>query len=242
MPGRTMSTRALWPRSAALFVAPDGFFAGRAAQFANLTALNRIPAIYAARELVATGGLMSYGTDLADMFHQVDMVGGLSRIALLVNAEDPEGARRYLEQSQTAATPLGLTIEPVEVREIGGIPRAFSKFDELKVDGLVGTADSLFTVERKNIIQLAMERRLPAMMHSRETAQAGALMSYAPSYVLIMRRAAIYVDKIIRGVDPADLPVEQPTKFELVINLKTAEAIGLTVPPMLLGRADEVIE
>jgi len=171
-----------------------------------------------------------------------DMVADLSRVALLVNGGDPEGARRYVEQSQATAAPLGITIEPVEVQGLGEIPRAFSKIDQLKVNGLVGTADSLFTVERKVIVQLAIERRLPTMMHYRETTQAGALMSYAPSYVLIMRRAATYVDKIMKGALPADLPVEQPTKFELVINLKTAEAIGLKVPPTLLSRADEVIE
>ena len=107
---------------------------------------------------------------------------------------------------------------------------------------MVGTADSLFTVERHNIIHLALQRRLPMMMHSRETAQAGALMSYAPSYVLILRRTAIYIDRILKGIKPADLPVEQPTKFELVINLKTAKALGLEVPAQLLARADEVIE
>jgi putative ABC transport system substrate-binding protein len=171
-----------------------------------------------------------------------DMVGGLSRVALLVNAGDPEGARRYVKQSEVAAAPLGIAIEPVEVQGLGEIPHAFSRIDQLKVNGLVGTADSLFTVERKNIIRLAIERRLPVMMHSRQTAQDGALMSYAPSYELIMRRTAIYVDKIIKGAKPADLPVEQPTKFELVINLKTAEALGLTVPPSLLAHADEVIE
>jgi putative ABC transport system substrate-binding protein len=171
-----------------------------------------------------------------------DMVPGLSRVALFVNAGDPQGARRYLEESQAAAAPLGIAIEPVEVRGLGQIPHAFSRIDQLKVNGLVGTADSLFTVERHNIIQMALERRLPIMMHSRETAQAGALMSYAPSYVLMLRRTAIYIDKILKGVKPADLPVEQPTKFELVINLKTAKALGLEVPPTLLARADEVIE
>jgi putative ABC transport system substrate-binding protein len=171
-----------------------------------------------------------------------EMVGGLSRVALLVNAGDEEGARRYVEESQVAARPLGITIVPVEVRGLGEIPRAFSMIDQLNVNGVVGTADSLFTVERKNIIQLALERHLPTMMHSRETVAAGALMSYAPSYVQILRRTAVYVDKILKGVRPADLPVEQPTKFELVINLKTAAALGLTVPPTLLSRADEVIE
>src|SRR5262249_60831782 len=116
------------------------------------------------------------------------------------------------------------------------------RIDQLNVNGLVGTADSIFTVERRNIIQLAIERRLPMMMHSRETAQAGALMSYAPSHVLMLRRTATYADKILKGIKPADLPVEQPTKFELVINLKTAKALELTVPPTLLARADEVIE
>jgi putative ABC transport system substrate-binding protein len=171
-----------------------------------------------------------------------DMVDGLSHVALLVNAGDPEAARRYIKESQAAASPLGITIEPVEVMGLGEIPSAFAKIDQLNVNGLVGTADSLFTVERKNIIQLAIERRLPTMMHSRETAQAGALMSYAPSYVLMARRTAIYVDKILRGAKPADLPVEQPTKFELIINLQTAKMLGLDVPPMLLARADEVIE
>jgi putative ABC transport system substrate-binding protein len=171
-----------------------------------------------------------------------DMVPGLSRVALFVNAGDPQGARRYLEESQAAAAPLGIAIEPVEVRGLGQIPHAFSRIDQLKVNGLVGTADSLFTVERHNIIQMALERRLPIMMHSRETAQAGALMSYAPSYVLMLRRTAIYIDKILKGTKPADLPVEQPTKFELVINFKTAKALDLTVPPTLLARADEVIE
>ena len=171
-----------------------------------------------------------------------DMVGGLSRIALLVNAGDPEGARRYVKQSEAAAAPLGITIEPVEVQGLGEIPRAFSKIDQLKVNGLVGTADSLFTVERKNIIQMAIERRLPVMMHSRQTAQDGALMSYAPSYELILRRTAVYIDKILKGAKPADLPVEQPNKFELVINLETAKVLGLAVPPTLLARADEVIE
>jgi putative ABC transport system substrate-binding protein len=171
-----------------------------------------------------------------------DMVAGLSRVALLVNAGDAQGARRYLKESQAAAEPLGITIEPVEVRKLGEIPRAFSTIDQLNVNGLVGTADSLFTVERYNIIKLAIERRLPTMMHSMETAQAGALMSYAPSYVMISRRTATYVDKILKGAKPADLPVEQPTKFELVINLKTAKAIGLKVPPALFARADEVLE
>jgi putative ABC transport system substrate-binding protein len=170
------------------------------------------------------------------------MVDGLSHVALLVNAGDPEAARRYIKESQAAASPLGITIEPVEVMGLGEIPSAFARIDQLNVNGLVGTADSLFTVERKNIIQLAIERRLPTMMHSRETAQAGALMSYAPSYVLMARRTAIYVDKILRGAKPADLPVEQPTKFELIINLQTAKMLGLTVPPTLLARADEVIE
>jgi putative ABC transport system substrate-binding protein len=170
------------------------------------------------------------------------MVGNLSRVALLVNAGDPEGARRYVRETQAAATPLGITIIPVEVRGLGEIPRVFSTIDQLNVNGLVGTADSLFTVERHNIIQLALERRLPTMMHSRETAQAGALMSYAPSYVLMLRRTAVYVDKILKGARPADLPVELPTKFELVINLKTAKALGLTVSPQLLSRADEVID
>jgi putative tryptophan/tyrosine transport system substrate-binding protein len=189
-------------------------------------------------------GLSNMALDLSAKRIQLlkDMVADLSRIALLVNAGDADGARRYVEESRAAAGPLGITIEPVEVRGLGEIPRAFSTIDRLEVNGLVGTADSLFTVERHNIIRMALERRLPMMMHSRETAQAGALMSYAPSYVMMLRRTAIYVDKILKGVKPAELPVEQPSKFELVINLKTAKALSFDVPATLLARADEVIE
>lgn len=189
-------------------------------------------------------GLSSMALDLSAKRIQLlkEIVPALSRVALLVNVGDAEGARLYVEQSQVAARPLGITIEPVEVRALGEIASAFAKIDKLNVNGVVGTADSLFTVERHNIIRAALERRLPTMMHSRETVVAGALMAYAPSYVNILRRTAVYVDKILKGAKPADLPVEQPAKLDLTINLKTAKALGLDVPASLLTQAHEVIE
>jgi putative ABC transport system substrate-binding protein len=107
---------------------------------------------------------------------------------------------------------------------------------------LAVSGSPLFVDKRRRLVELAAKNRLPAVYESREDVDAGGLMSYGPSVTDLYRRAAVYVDKILKGAKPADLPVEQPTKFELVINLKTAKALGLTVPPSVLGRADQVIE
>jgi putative ABC transport system substrate-binding protein len=111
-----------------------------------------------------------------------------------------------------------------------------------QVDSLVVSQDGLFYATRKEIADLALAHRLPTMVYSRETMAAGALVSYGPSNPLNFRRAGIYIDKILKGAKPADLPVEQPTKFEFILNLKTARPLGLTISPTLLARADEVFE
>jgi putative ABC transport system substrate-binding protein len=166
----------------------------------------------------------------------------MSRVALVVNANDQQGMHRYIDETQTAAAALGLTVVPVEVRSLGDLTSAFDRIVAAGLEGAVLPADGLFYQGRATLAQLALARRLPLVVYSRETLEAGALMSYGADQRAIFRRAAVYVDKILKGDKPADLPVEQPTKFEFLINLKTAKALGLDIPPTLLARADEVIE
>ena len=136
---------------------------------------------------------------------------------------------------------LGLQPLTIEIRGAERIEPAINALKG-KADALYVVADPLFFTNRTKISSLAMDLRLPTMSNFREYAEAGCSMSYGPNYMDLFRRAATYVDKILKGAKPADLPVEQPTKFELVINLKTAKALGLTIPPSLLQRADQVIE
>jgi putative tryptophan/tyrosine transport system substrate-binding protein len=171
-----------------------------------------------------------------------EAVAGLSRVALLINPNDREGARRYAEESQAAARLLGLTLLPVEVRSPDDLDRAFSDMAENRAGGVVVPADGMFYNERRRITALALARRIPTMLYSKETVEAGGLMSYGPSHTAIFRRAAFYIDKILKGTKPADLPVELPTRFELIVSLKAAEALGLKIPQTLLARADAVIE
>ena len=169
-------------------------------------------------------------------------VPSVSRVALLVNPNDKENARRNVEESQTAADKLGLILQPVEIRASGDLTPAFSKMRNEQINGVVVSQDGLFYATRKDIADLALAHRLPAIVYSRETLEAGALASYGPSSYGLFRRAGVYIDKILKGAKPADLPVELPTKFEFILNLKTAKALGLTIPPTLLARADEVIQ
>jgi putative ABC transport system substrate-binding protein len=166
----------------------------------------------------------------------------VTRVALLVNANDQQGMQRYIDETKNAATALGLDVQPVEVRSLEEFEQAFDRIVERRLEGVLTTPDGLFYQGRSLIAQSALTRRLPLMVQSRETLQAGGLLSYGPNLSAIFRRAAVYVDKVLKGETPADLPVEQPTKFEFLINLKTAKAIGLEISPMLLSRADEVIE
>ncbi len=190
-------------------------------------------------------GLTNMAVELVPKRMQVfkEAIPGLSRMALLVNASVPEGARRYIEIAQTAARPLGVTLQPVEIRTAADIERAFAMTTQGRLQGMCLTSDGLIYVEQRRLARLAQERNLTLIGYTREMAQwTGMLMTYGPSNVALFRRAAYFVDKILKGVKPADLPVEQPAIIELVINLKTAKALGLTIPPSLLQRADEVIQ
>ena len=164
-------------------------------------------------------------------------------MALLVNASYPEAARRYTEMGQAAAAPIGIALRPVEVRSASDFERAFSLIIESRLQGVSLTVDGLFYAEQARLAKLAQAHKLPLIGYAREMAEtAGMLMSYGPSNVASFQRTAYFVDRILKGAKPADIPVEQPTQFELVINLKTAKTLGLTIPQSLLLRADQVIE
>jgi putative ABC transport system substrate-binding protein len=146
-----------------------------------------------------------------------------------------------MSEAQAAARALGLDVATMEIRQAADIAPAFEALNG-RAQALYVAADPLVTATRVRINTLALGARLPTMHGFRELAEAGGLMSYGANFLELYRRTGDYVDKILRGAKPADLPVEQPTKFDLVINLTTAKALGLAVPPSLLARADEVIE
>ena len=189
-------------------------------------------------------GLSNFALDLTAkrVEHLKQLVPNVSKIALLINPNDKDTSRRYVEEGQAAADKLRLKLSPIEVRAAGDLPPAFSKMRTDGIDGVVVTQDGLFFATRQSIANLALSHRLPLIVYSRETVEAGALASYGPSNYGIFRRSAFYIDRILKGSKPADLPVEQPTKFEFIINLKTARALGSAVPATLLAHADEVIE
>jgi putative tryptophan/tyrosine transport system substrate-binding protein len=166
----------------------------------------------------------------------------MTRVALLVNPNDQQTADGYIQESQAAAISLGLTIYPAEVRGADDFARAFEKIAEQKLEGVAAAPDGLLYQNRAAMAQLALKHGLPLMAYSRETLEAGATMSYGADVRALFRRASFYLDKVLKGEKSADLPVEQPTKFEFLINIKTAKALGLELSPALLARADEVIE
>ncbi len=161
-----------------------------------------------------------------------------SRAVLLSYREYPS----YLEKLEAEARALGLTLQPYDISAPEDLAIAFAAMTRARADALLGEANPFFSAYRHRIAALAAQHRLPGMFSRRDLTEAGALMSYGPNEPAIYRRVGAYVDKIFHGVNPGDLPVEQPTKFELVINLKTAKALGLTIPQPLLMRADEVIQ
>jgi putative ABC transport system substrate-binding protein len=165
----------------------------------------------------------------------------LSRVALIYNPDNP-GSVLALQETQRWTTALGVRLEPHEFRGPDDFARVFRAITGKRPDAIMTTADSLLISYRTRIIDFAAKHRLPSMYPTREFVVSGGLMFYGGSIPEMFRHAAIYVDKILKGTKPADLPVEQPTKFDLVINLKTAKALGLTIPPSLLGRADEIIQ
>jgi ABC-type uncharacterized transport system substrate-binding protein len=163
------------------------------------------------------------------------------RIALLWNPSTP-GNALALREAEIAARTLGVGVQSLEARSLNDFDRAFAAMTAKRAGALLVLGDVMFSTHRIRLADLAAKSRLPAMYSAREYVEAGSLMSYGASNPDLFRRAATYVDKILKGARPADLPVEQPTKFELVINLKTAKALGLTIPRSVLGRADEVVQ
>ena len=137
---------------------------------------------------------------------------------------------------------MGVELQLLDVRKPEGLEPAFAAANQQHADGLIGGNDGLFIAYRKQVVELAAKYRLPAIYRSMESVEAGGLMSYGANYPDLYRRAAVYVDKIFKGANPGDLPVEQPIKFELIINLKTAKELGIKFPPALLLRADAVIQ
>jgi putative ABC transport system substrate-binding protein len=170
-----------------------------------------------------------------------EMLPHLARFGLLVNVTNQLHVPQ-LRETKMAAEALGILLVPAEVSRPDQLDSAFATLGAERVEGLLVPPDTTFYSRRREIADLAAKTRLPAIYGYREHVEVGGLMSYGPDLVGQYRRAASYVDKILKGAQPADLPVEQPTKIELVINLKTATALGLTIPPTLVARADEVIE
>jgi putative tryptophan/tyrosine transport system substrate-binding protein len=169
-----------------------------------------------------------------------EVVPGLSRVGVLWNPVNPVNPIIF-KQTQIAAQTLGLTVQTLDVRGVEEFEDAFAILARERPDALIMITDRFLLTHRKRIVEFMAQHRLPTMYPYRELVVEGGLLSYAPSYTDSFRRAATFVDKILKGTKPADLPVEQPMKFELVLNLKTAQALGLTIPPTLLFQADEVI-
>jgi putative ABC transport system substrate-binding protein len=170
-----------------------------------------------------------------------EISGHKSRIALLSNPANP-GAAVQVKEIAAAAKSSGVSHRIYSATTPQEIDRSFAAMAKERTDALIVVADPMFFDQRVRIADLAARQRLPSMYGLKEHADAGGLMSYSADFTDLYRRAATYVDKILKGAKPADLPVEQPTKFELVVNLKTAKAFSLAIPPSIVARADRVIE
>jgi len=171
-----------------------------------------------------------------------EVIPKVSRVTLLRHPGNPASAL-YLREAEAAARTFGVRLQTLEARSPQEVDSAFAAMTRERTGALLISPDPLFGTQRRQIAELAAKRRLPAIHGGTlEYAEAGGLMVHSPNILDLERRAATYVDKILKGAKPADLPVEQPTKFELIINLKAAKALGLTFPQSLLLRADQVIE
>jgi putative ABC transport system substrate-binding protein len=181
--------------------------------------------------------------DLAEKHLEIlkEVVPKVSRVALLHNPANP-GAAPQVQHAQDAARALGVRLQILGAKGPSEIDSAFAAMTNERAGAVIVLVDAVLQINRARITDLAARHRLPAVYGLHEYVEAGGLMAYGPNRLDMFRRAASYVDKILKGAKPADLPIEQPTKFELVINLKTAKALGLTIPQSLLSRADEVIQ
>jgi putative ABC transport system substrate-binding protein len=187
-------------------------------------------------------GLAGFGVELSGKRLEIlkEAVPEVARIAILWNPANPNTAP-FLRETQAAAQTLGVELHVLEVRTPNDFEGAFAAVTRGRAGAPLVVGDGFLSGSRTRIVDFAQRNGLPGMYSDREWVDAGGLMAYTSSWTAMFPRAATYVDKILKGVKPADLPVEQPTKFELVINLKTAKALGITIPPTLLFRADEVI-
>jgi len=165
----------------------------------------------------------------------------MTRVAVLWNAANPANAAVW-QETQAAARALDLLLHSQAVRGPQDLEGAFARTAQARPEALLVLGDNLIAMHLQHIVAFATQEHLPSVFATRGWVVAGGLMSYGPSIPDLYRRAATYVDKLLKGAKPADLPVEQPMKFELVLNLKTAQALGLTIPPIVLFRADEVIQ
>ena len=186
-------------------------------------------------------GLTNFGTQLAPKRLQLlREIAPFKRVGVLENPTNP--SPNALELLRIGARSLGIELVLVGAPSPAELGGAFAKLHQAGVAALLVMTDAMFLSQRARVVNLALQHQLPAAYHEREFADVGGLMAYGPNEPAIFRRAATYVDKILKGSKPGDLPIEQPTKFELVINLKTAKALGLTIPQALLQRADDVIQ
>jgi len=170
-----------------------------------------------------------------------EIVPNLSSIAVLSNAKNPQ-SKIEMKEMQTAAQVMGLQLHPAEISTEGELEDAFIAMNKAAAQGLILLTDSIFFSERKRTVDLASKYKLPAMYFFQVFVEEGGLMSYGPSDADLFRRAAGYVDRILKGTKPGELPVEQPTKFDLYINLSTAKTLGVTIPESFVARAAKVIE
>ena len=188
-------------------------------------------------------GLSNFGRETAGKRLQLlkEVVPSLSRVALLINPEQ-QGTTLYVEAFRAATDQLGLALQTFEVRSLQEFEPAFDAMPSAGIQAMTPAQGGIFFQERAIVPKLALARRMPMCAYSRETFEHGALVAYGPDQVEMCRRSAVYVDKILKGTKPGDLPVEQPTKFELFVNLRTASTLGLSIPQSVLVRADDVIQ
>jgi putative ABC transport system substrate-binding protein len=188
-------------------------------------------------------GLTNFAPELSGKRLELlkETLPNISRVAFLWNPANPAQGLLWKE-TQAAAQALGLQLQSLEARSSDDFDSAFEAALRERTQALIAAPEPLINTNLQRIVEFAAKNRLPAMYAATEAVDAGGLMLYAPNYADDFRRAAFYVDKILKGANPAELPIEQPTKFELVINLKTAKQIGLTIPPNVLARADRVIK
>lgn len=204
----------------------NGFVAGLARPGGNITGLTNLAS----------------GLDRKRLELLRQAVARADHIAVLRYSPAPRDDAIFWQEVQSAAQALGIRLLSVAVEHADGFANAFAAMRRERADALIVLANSFFFAYRTRITELAAQNQIPAMYEQRQFVEAGGLMSYGPNIADLWRRAATYVDKILKGAKPADLPVEQPTKFQLVINLKTAKALGITIPQSVLLRADEVIQ